>query len=127
VDVHAHGNLRRYIYDLQNVQVAVANDMNPLITTHFATPLKDARLIALKQGARLIVDLRENVTPQYSTKDVADGGMILEVVLPMSVRKISVATDAQQHLGRTKPKSATESRDSKDRSVVPQNGVGPRL
>jgi len=28
--------------------------------------------------------------------------MILEVVLPMSVRKISVATDAQQHLGRTK-------------------------
>ena len=127
VEVLARGSQRRYIYELPNVQVAVANDMNPLITTHFATPLQNARLITQKEGARLVIDLREPVTPQYSVKDATGGGTILEVVLPKSLRKMSVVDDAQPQEVQAKSKMKRKSRGPNDTSVVPQNGIGPRL
>lgn len=127
VDVLVHGSRRRYIYDLPNVQVAVANDLNPLITTHFATPLKDVRLVSHQKGARLVVDLRESVAPQYSMKDIKGGGMLLEVVLPKSSRKTSVAADIHQQESRTKTQPRRKQRGSKDQPAALQNGIGPRL
>lgn len=127
VEVLARGSHRRYVYDLPDVQVAIANDMNPLITTHFATPLQDARLITQKQGARLVIDLRENVAPQYSMKDTTGGGTILEVVLPKSLRMTSVATNAKPSKVRANSKMTRKRHSPKDKSAVPQNGIGPRL
>ena len=126
VEFNAHATRRRYVVELPSVQVAVANDMNPLITTHFATPLQDARLIAEKKGARLVIDLRESVTPQITLKD-GSGGAILEVVLPKSIRRAAMMTEAPQQKGRLRTRSTSKPRISKDKSVAPQNGMGPRL
>jgi hypothetical protein len=127
VEVVAEGNRRRFTYDLPNVQVAVANDMNPLITTHFSTPLQNARLIPQKKGARLVVDLRESVTPLYSIKDSAGGGAILEVVLPKSLTKAPVAADGPTKKSRAKPRTTGKSRRSRANTAAPQSGIGPRL
>ncbi len=127
VEFNGHATRRRYVVELPNVQVAVGNDMNPLITTHFATPLEDARLIAEKKGARLVIELRETVTPQVSMKDVTGGASVLEVVLPKSLRKAVIVTEASQQKGRLRMKSAKKPRVSKDKSAAPQNGMGPGL
>ena len=127
VEFNARATRRRYVVELPNVQVAVGNDMNPLITTHFATPLQDARLIAEKKGARLVIDLRETVTPQVAMKDVTGGTSVLEVVLPKSLRKAAIVTDAPQQKGRLRMKSTRKPRVSEDKSAAPQNGMGPRL
>jgi hypothetical protein len=127
VDVVAQGNRRRFTYDLPNVQVAVANDMNPLITTHFSTPLQNARLIPQKKGARLVVDLRESVTPAYSIRNGSGGGAILEVVLPKSLAKTSTPADPQPKKTRTKSRATGKSRKSRNNAAAPQSGIGPRL
>jgi len=127
VEVVAQGNRKRFTYDLPNVQVAVANDMNPLITTHFSTPLQDARLIPQKKGARLIVDLRESITPLYSIRDSSGGGAILEVVLPKSLHKAVVATDAKPKKSRTRSRTSGKQRRSGNTTATPQSGIGPRL
>ena len=127
VEFKAHFAPRRFIVELPNVQVAVGNDLNPLITTHFATPLQDARLIAEKKGARLVIDLRESVTPQATMKDITGGASILEVVLPNSLRKAAVASDPSQQKGHLRMKPAKKSRVSKDKSATPPNGMGPGL
>jgi hypothetical protein len=127
VEIIAQGNRRRFTYDMPNVQVAVANDMNPLITTHFSTPLQHARLIPQKKGARLVVDLRESVTPLYSIRDGSGGGAILEVVLPKSLAKASAAPDAQPKKSRAKSRATGKARRSRNNSTAPQSGIGPRL
>ena len=127
VEVIAQGNRRRFTYDMSDVQVAVANDMNPLITTHFSTPLQNARLIPQKKGARLVVDLRESVTPLYAIKDGSGGGAILEVMLPKSLLKTSAVTDAQTKRTRAKSRATGKSRKSRNNSATPQSGIGPRL
>ena len=129
VEFKAQSSQRRCIVELPNVQVAVGNDMNPLITTHFATPLEDARLIAEKKGARLVIDLRENVTPQVSMKDVSGGASVLEVILPKSLHQTAVVTDAGQRKGHIRMRSAKRpGSSSRDKSETPQNGgIGPRL
>ncbi len=127
VEVLVHGTRRRYIYDLPNVQVAVANDLNPLITTHFSTPLQDVRLVSHQKGARLVVDLRESVAPQYSMKDIAGGGSQLEVVLPKSSRKNIVAADMRQQERPAKTRPRKKQHESKDQPAALQNGIGPRL
>ena len=123
VIVRTEGSHRRLIVNLEHAQVAVLNDRNPLIMTHFATPVEDARLVPNKDAVRLVIDLKESVTPQVTLRDAAAGASLLEVVLPKSIQKQSTATDR----ARTKPKARVKSKVSKEPNATPRNGIGPRL
>ena len=85
----------RIVVNLDRAQVAVFNDRNPLVTTHFSTPVEDARLVQSKTVVRLVVDLKATVTPQVTLKDSPAGSSILEVVLPKWTKQ-AVTPDAPQ-------------------------------
>jgi len=123
VIVRTEGSHHRLVVNLEHAQVAVLNDRNPLIMTHFATPVEDARLVPNKDAVRLVIDLKESVTPQVTLRDAAAGASLLEVVLPKSIQKQSTSTDAT----RTKPKARVKSKVSKEPNATPRNGIGPRL
>ena len=67
---------------LPGVYVDVRNNTNPLVTSHFATPVQSTRLRAEKDGASLIIELREPVTPTHRELDGPRGTMVLEVTVP---------------------------------------------
>jgi hypothetical protein len=86
----------------------VANDMNPLVTTHFSTPIKNIRLVPRGKGASLIVDLREPATPRHEIRDVAGGAAVLEVTLPKSARINTQGNEMPAH--RTQPSGPSDTK-----------------
>jgi len=116
VEVVVNTNHDRHIYELPNVQVAVANDMNPLVTTHFSTPIRNVRLVSQGKGARLIVDLREPVTPRHEIRDVAGGAAILEVTLPKSAHPLSRDSEMPQQQTKSSSPSHTKTHGIKQPS-----------
>jgi hypothetical protein len=96
--VHAH----TYTYELPNAQVAVPNDRNPLVTTHFSTPVSRIKLVARGKNARLVVELRESTPPQMQLRQLPNGSAILEI----SVAKPSgVVTPNSAHRKSSPPKT----------------------
>jgi hypothetical protein len=80
VEMNARG--RTVSFHLPGVYVDVRNNTNPLITSHFATPVQSTRLRAEKDGASLIIELREPLTPTHRELDGPRGTMVLEVTVP---------------------------------------------
>jgi len=89
VDVGVHRAPGSVTYVLPGVQVGVRNNTNPLVTTHFNTPLARARLVRGKAGAELVLELRESGEPKHRIGKGPYGSMLLEVVLPRSSRDYS--------------------------------------
>jgi hypothetical protein len=116
VEVVANANHDRHIYDLPNVQVAVANDMNPLVTTHFSTPIRNVKLVSQGRGARLIVDLREPVMPTHEIRDVAGGAAVLEVTLPKSAHAVPRNSQMSQQQTQSSSPSHTKKHGIKQQS-----------
>jgi len=122
VEFRTETTRRRFTVNIAQAQVAVLNDRNPLITTHFTTPLVDARLVPHKVGVRLVIDLRESVTPQVSMKDVGAGAVQLEVVLPRSSR----GGPAPAHSTRSNKNAGAANKARPHVSpVTPRSGMGP--
>jgi hypothetical protein len=69
-------------YDLPGTQIGVWNNTNPLVTTHFPTPLSRARLIKTKTGAQLELTLRSAVAVTHEIQDGPGRIMILKITLP---------------------------------------------
>jgi hypothetical protein len=82
VEVSARGRI--VSFHLPGVYVDVRNNTNPLVTSHFATPVLRTRLRPDKDGASLIVELREPLTPTHRVLDGPRGTMVLEVTVPAS-------------------------------------------
>ena len=89
--VTPRGNGKRVEYFIAGAQVGVANNTNPLVTTHFPTPLARTRLIRTKSGALLVLNLREQVQPAYDLRTGPGGTMLLTVRLPRPSRGYSPA------------------------------------
>ncbi|HMJ13337.1 MAG TPA: hypothetical protein VK524_18075 [Polyangiaceae bacterium] len=79
----------RVAFVLPSVQVGVRNNTNPLITTHFDTPLARARLVEHEQGAELVLELREAVVPKFSISEGPGGAISLLITLPAPARTYS--------------------------------------
>jgi hypothetical protein len=84
----------RVVFVLRQVQVGVRNNTNPLVTTHFQTAVSSARLVREKDGAQLVVELREKVEPTHRVTGAAGGTMLLEITVPRPTRSFSDATPA---------------------------------
>lgn len=95
VDVKVTRAPGRVVFFLPGVQIGIRNNTHPLITTHFNTPVSVAQLKRDKDGAELIVELRERVEPTHKLVKAPDG-MVLEVMLPRARRDYSTLADAPE-------------------------------
>lgn len=89
IDVRMQKTNGRVAFALPSVQVGVRNNTNPLITTHFDTPLARARLIEHKEGAELVLELREAVVPTFKVSEAPGGAISLLITLPPPARSYS--------------------------------------
>jgi len=105
VDVQVRRAGGSLVFFLPGVRVGIRNNTNPLITTHFNTPLSMARLMAVKQGAELVVELRESVQPTHKVTRGPYGTMELEVLLPRAKRDYSNVADPEPLRGRASASS----------------------
>jgi hypothetical protein len=82
----------RVTYILTGADIAVYNNTHPLVTEYFNTPMRSARLRRDKNGAQLVLELREATgTPSHKIEDGPGGFMILRVVLPKAQKRYSDA------------------------------------
>lgn len=72
----------RVEYLLKGAQVGIENNLNPLVTEHFVTPLVRAVLRRDKAGLVLVLQLREDVRPVYAVHESPTGSATLEITLP---------------------------------------------
>jgi hypothetical protein len=86
VDVQVRRAGGHVTFVLSGVQVGVRNNTNPLVTTHFNTPLERARLVQDRAGALLVLDLRETAEPTHKLSKGPYGTMVLEIALPKAQR-----------------------------------------
>jgi len=111
----------RIVFVLRQVQVGVRNNSNPLVTTHFPTAVASARLVASKNGAELVIELRDRVQPSHRVTDGPSGAMLLEVTVPRPTRNFpDVTTTPPSSSGTGKvvlPPSRRSSGPSTDRST----------
>ena len=69
----------RVTLTFKNAKVHLSNNRNPLVTTHFNTPLKRAYLKRHKKSTELVLELKVNTTPEISQMTDADGYQYLFV------------------------------------------------
>ncbi|HMR08188.1 MAG TPA: hypothetical protein PKA88_20545 [Polyangiaceae bacterium] len=82
----------RVTYILTGADIAVYNNMHPLVTEYFDTPMRSARLRRDKNGAQLVLDLREATgTPSHKIEDGPGGTMVLRIQLPKAQKRYSDA------------------------------------
>ncbi len=87
VEVRQERKGSQLIFILGGAQVGTANNTNPLITTHFDTPMASARLLPAKEGARLTIWLREDIEPTHRILPGPRGTMLLAVTFPKAKKK----------------------------------------
>lgn len=83
------------VFELPNAQVAVPNDSNPLVTTHFATVVRKVRLTAHGKNARLLIELRESITPTYQVRALTGGAVLLEISIPKPSHTMRPRTESR--------------------------------
>lgn len=99
VEVNVVARTNQYVFELTNTQVSVPNDTNPLVTSHFSTPVNNIKLIAHGKNAQLVVGLREPATPQHQMRALPGGVTVLEITMPKTSGRVSAAT---RHKGQAK-------------------------
>jgi hypothetical protein len=82
VEVQALGKGRIRSFLLVGTQVGPRNNTNPLITTHFPTPLARAQLRRHAKGAELVLWLRDDVDVSVRSVSGPKGTITVEVELP---------------------------------------------
>lgn len=74
------GNI--FIINLGKVSVYLGNNRNPLVTTHFKTPLKRAYFKTKKKKLSLILEMKNDVQPELLQQSQQDGYNYLLVKFP---------------------------------------------
>jgi hypothetical protein len=123
VDVKVRKARGRVTYILPHVNVGVRNNTNPLVTLHFNTPMSQARLLPDKQGALLIVELREQAELAHKIVNGPRGTMVLQVSLPRARRTYAGAA-IEMGAGVSDPATGS---GTGHRSATPNGQSGPKL
>jgi hypothetical protein len=69
-------------YVLKGAHVAIRNNTNALVTTHFNTPVSRARLVPHGADLFFVVELRANVAPVWKMVATKDNTAMLTIELP---------------------------------------------
>ncbi len=71
------------VFTLKGARVSCGNNRNPLLTSHFATPVARVQLVPHGADVDLIIDLRTPAAPTHRLVDIpATGGVRVEVDFP---------------------------------------------
>ena len=100
VTVNSGGGSGLYTYVLTGAQIPTWNNTNPLVTEYFDTPLARARLKNDKNGAQLVLELRESVQPKHRVVDGPNGTQMLYIDLPKATRVYSNRNEDVALIGR---------------------------
>jgi hypothetical protein len=73
---------KRLVYVLKQSRVLLKNNKNPLITQYFPSPVSQARLVTSKDDTQLVIELRENTTPNHRVVTRGDGTVSFQVDFP---------------------------------------------
>jgi len=123
----------RVEYRVKDAQIGVYNNMNPLVTAHFATPVERVAMLRTKEGASLILDLRERIQPMHQVHNGPAGGMVLEITLPKPSRAYPPPQTQQpsRSLAGTPdgsdPEQKAKRRTGTAKHQAAKSGPGPRL
>lgn len=82
VTVDEHKTDQVLTFTLHDAQVLVKNNKNPLITTHFATPVSRARLVPAGADLNLVLDLRKVQAATHQVVPGENGSARLEIDFP---------------------------------------------
>lgn len=77
-----HASSRRFEVLLPGARVAARNDLHPLETEFFNSPLLRVRLERRGSSLALVLTLRADVTPTMRVETVPEGGQLVVVDLP---------------------------------------------
>ncbi len=99
----------RVTYVLKGAVIRIRNNTNPLVTTHFNTPVSRVRLVRDQAGAQLVLNLREDVSPTHRVVRGPRGMMVLQVRVPQATRAHAQAGQVTPlAVGRPLPKSGAD-------------------
>ncbi len=73
---------RSVTYVLKGARPGRRNNMNPLVTVHFNTPVTSARLVPRGRDLWFVVALRADVQPTVTMDPAKDGGAVLRIDFP---------------------------------------------
>jgi hypothetical protein len=82
IDYKIINNGRKLVLKLNNTKVYLSNNRNPLITTHFNTPIKQAYIKKKGKGLELHVLLKKDVKGEISQNTDQDGYQYLFIDYP---------------------------------------------
>lgn len=85
------------VFTLPTAQVGVANNLNPLVTRHFASPLLRVQLRREKRSITLQLELGGVVPVTHAVRPGHDGGMLLVITLPAG--KVRSPAESDRHRG----------------------------
>jgi len=102
VTVDEHPSAQALTFTLHDAQVLVKNNKNPLITTHFATPVSRARLVPAGADVNLVLDLRKAANATHQVVPGDNGSARLEIDFP--------AGEYPLEPGRFEPQAGSASR-----------------
>jgi len=121
---------RRVEYQLKRTQIGVANNTNPLVTAHFATPLRRVVLRRNKNFATLSLELREDVLPIHQLRTGPGGGQLLEIMIPKPTRNYLAPqgkSPSMREDRRAKADSSPRPERHKAARPAPKSAPGPKL
>ena len=73
VEIESRAEAHRFVVILHNARLADRQAQRPLVTTHFNTPVRSARLERRGHDLALVLELRTDVTPTVTTEP-GEGG-----------------------------------------------------
>ncbi len=73
VDYKIEKKKKRYIVKLKDANVYLSNNRNPLVTTHFNTPVNRAYLKKRRKAIELVIELRVKQSPEITQSVDQDG------------------------------------------------------
>jgi hypothetical protein len=121
----------RVEYRLRDAQIGVSNNMNPLVTAHFSTPVERVVMRRLKDGVALSLELREQVRPLHQIRNGPAGGAVLEITLPKPSRTYAVPKTQQvsqpSAVVREESEPERTAKHRKGKRPGAQSGPGSRL
>jgi hypothetical protein len=75
----AHGSVT---YVLKGVHVERRNNLNPLVTTYFNTPVTTAKFVPHGRDLWFVLDMRADVEPVVSMGSGSDGAVVMSIQFP---------------------------------------------
>ncbi len=99
---------KKLVLKLRDAKVFLSNNRNPLVTTHFNTPVKRAYIKKRKKRSELVVELKVESSPQITQMVDQDGYHYLFIDFPEGTYPTATGSARPSYGGYGKPSDTIE-------------------